>query len=172
MECGGRYRDGVVRDKTKSRCNGKKHEKSTKKQRSSSKAQALANKKQNESKKMMQVEQPGAAAGEQQQYADGMMGDEDMEVSRKKQTLSVSEIVGFSHDLMVGCVYRGQSKIYSYFQSILYCFHRLYLSFSPSKCYRNMELLPTTLKSFKVQGITQLNRYVRNLICSFSFYSI
>ena len=63
----------------------------------------------------MQVEQPGAAAGEQQQYADGMMGDEDMEVSRKKQTLSVSEIVGFSHDLMVGCVYRGQSKIYSYF---------------------------------------------------------
>ena len=63
----------------------------------------------------MQVEQPGAAAGEQQQYADGMMGDEDMEVSPKKQTLSVSEIVGFSHDLMVGCVYRGQSKIYSYF---------------------------------------------------------
>ena len=33
---------------------------------------------------MLQVEQHGAAAGEQQQYADGVMADEEMEVSNQK----------------------------------------------------------------------------------------
>ena len=59
----------------------------------------------------MQVEQPGAAAGEQQQYTDGMMGDEDMEVSRQKQDTVGIKIFGFSHDSMVGCVYHGQSNL-------------------------------------------------------------